>query len=44
MIMNKCMINTWCDITCVVSYELYNNLTGVYLEKNVYEQSVERKM
>ena len=33
--MNKCVVNTLCDNTCVVSYELYNNPTGVYLEKNV---------
>ena len=27
-----------------VSYELYNNLTDVYLEKNVYARSVKRKV
>ena len=38
------MVNTWYDNTCVVSCELYNNLTGVYLEKNVYAQGVETKV
>jgi len=32
------VVNTWCDSTCVVSCELYNNLTGVYIEKRVYAQ------
>ena len=27
-----------CDINCVVSCELYNNPTNVYIEKNVYAQ------
>ena len=40
----KCVINIWCDITCVVSCELYNNSSDVYLEKIVYTQSVKRKM
>jgi len=31
---DKCVFNTWCDITCIVSYELYNNPTSVYLEKS----------
>ena len=38
LVVNKCVVNTWYDNTCVVSCELYNNLTGVYLEKNVYAQ------
>ena len=44
MVVNNCVIDTWCDITYVVSCELYNNPTDVYLEKIVYAQSVERKM
>ena len=44
MIVNKCMVNTWSDNTCVVSCELYNNPTNVYLEKNVYAWSVKRKV
>ena len=44
MVMNKCVVNTWCDITCVASCELYNNLTGVYLEKSVYVWGVKRKI
>jgi len=32
----KYVVNAWCDNTCVVSCELYNNSTGVYLEKSVY--------
>jgi len=35
---DKCVVNTWCDITCIVSYELYNNPTSVYLEKSVDAQ------
>ena len=31
-------------ITCVVSCELYNNLTGVYFEKNVYARGVKMKV
>ena len=38
LVVNKYVVNTWCDNTCVVSYELYNNPTSVYLEKNVYAQ------
>ena len=38
------MVNTWYDITCVLSCELYNNPTGVYLEKNVYVRGVKRKV
>jgi len=30
------VINTCSDITYLVSYELYNNLTSVYLEKIFY--------
>ena len=33
MVVNECVINTCSDITCLVSYELYNNPTSVYLEK-----------
>ena len=32
------------EITCVVSCELYNNMIGVYLKKNVYVQGVKRKV
>ena len=35
MVVNECVVNTWCDIICILSCELYNNPTGVYLEKNV---------
>ena len=42
--MNKCVVNTWGDITCIVNYELYNNLIGVYNEKNVYGWGVKRKV
>ena len=31
--MNKCVVNTLCDITCVMSCELYNNPTSVDIEK-----------
>ena len=44
MVVNKCMVNTCGDITCVVSCELYNNMIGVYLKKNVYVQGVKRKV
>ena len=44
MNVNKCLVNTWCDITCVVNYELQNNPTDVYLEKNIYVQGVKRKV
>ena len=37
-------INTWCDIICVVSCELYKNSSGVYLEKNIYAQGVKKKV
>jgi len=43
MVVNKCLVNTWCDVTCVVNCELYNNLTGVYLEKNVYARDVKKE-
>jgi len=43
MVVNKCMVNTLCDITCVLSCELYNNSTGVYLETSVYAQGVKGK-
>ena len=33
MIVNECVVNTWCDNTCFVICELYNNSTGVYFEK-----------
>jgi len=36
LIVNKCVANTWCDNTSDVSCELYNNPTGVYLEKSIY--------
>ena len=42
MFVNKCVVNTRCDN--VVSCELYNNLTSVYLEKSVYTQSVKGKV
>ena len=38
------MVNIWCDITCIVRCELYNNLTSVYLEKIGYAQGVKRKV
>jgi len=38
LVVNKCVFNTWCDNTCVMSCELYNNPTSVYLEKSVYAQ------
>ena len=38
LIVNKYVVNTWCDNTCAASYELYNNPTSVYLEKSVYAQ------
>ena len=44
MIVNKCVINTWCDNTCVISWELDNNSAGVYLEISVYVRAVKRKM
>ena len=44
MVVNKCVINTWCDNTCVMSCELYNNSIGVYLERSVYAQSVKGKV
>ena len=43
MVVNKCMVSTWFDITCVLSCELYNNSIGVYLEKNVCAWYVKRK-
>ena len=43
LVVNKCVINTWGDITCVVSYELYNNPTSVYFEKNVYVRGVKKE-
>ena len=36
MIVNKCVVNTRCDITCVVSCELYSNPTDICHEKSVY--------
>jgi len=33
MVVNKYVVNTWCDITCVLSCKLYNNTIVVYLEK-----------
>ena len=27
MVVNKCLVNSWCDITCVVNCELYINST-----------------
>ena len=33
LIVNKCVVNTWSDIICVMSCELYNSPIGVYLEK-----------
>ena len=44
MVVNKYVVNTWCDITCVVSCELYNNSIGVYLEKSVYVRGIKRKV
>ena len=44
MIVNKCVVNTWCDITCILSCELHNNPTGVYLEKSFYGRGVKRKV
>jgi len=44
MVVNKCVVNTWRDNTCVVSYELYNNPTSVYIEKSIYAQSIKRKV
>ena len=44
LVVNKCLVNTWYDITCVLNCELYNNLTGVYLEKSVYAWGVKRKV
>jgi len=38
LIVNKCIFNTWCDNTCVMSCELYNNSISVCLEKSVYLQ------
>ena len=38
LVVNKCVVNTWCENTCIVSFELYNNPTSVYLEKSVYAQ------
>jgi len=38
LVVNKWVINTWYDNTYVVNYELYDNLIGVYFEKNVYAQ------
>ena len=35
---DKCVVNTGCGITCIVSCELYNNPTSVYLEKSVDAQ------
>ena len=43
IVVNKCLVNTWCDNNCVVSYELYNNPIGVYLEKSVYVRSVKKE-
>jgi len=43
LVVNKCVVNTWGDITYVVSCEWYNNSTGVYFEKSVYAQGVKRK-
>ena len=34
MVVNECVINTCSDITYLVNYELYNNLTSVYLKKS----------
>ena len=44
MIMNKCEVNTWCGITCVLSCKLYNNPIGVYLEKSVYAWGIKSKV
>jgi len=40
----KCVVNTWYDNACVVSCELYNNPTSVYLDKNIYAGGVKRKV
>ena len=37
-------VNIWYDIICVLSYELYNNLTSVYLKKSIYARDVKRKV
>ena len=44
LVVNKCVVNIWCGITCVLTYELYNNLIGVHLEKNIYARSVKMKV
>ena len=38
LVVNECVVNTWCKNTCVLSCELYNNLTSVYLKKSVFAQ------
>ena len=42
MVVDKYVINTWCENVCVMSCELHNNATGVYLEKNVYAWDIKR--
>ena len=33
LVVDKCVVNTWCEITCVVSYELYNTRPALSWEK-----------
>ena len=44
LVVTNCVVNIWGDITCVLSCELYHNLTSVYLEKNVYVRGVKKKV
>ena len=43
LVVNKCVVNTWCDNTCVVSCELYNNLISVDIEK-MFMHNVKKKV
>ena len=44
MVVIKRLVNPWCDITCVMNYELYDNPIGVYIDKSVYAQGIKREM
>ena len=43
LVVNKCELILEV-ILLVVSYELYNNSTGVYLEKNLYARGLKMKV
>ena len=43
MVVNDSVIDICCDITCLVSYELYSNPTSVYLEK-IFMRSIKGKL